>query len=184
MTDTTTGSIAQGASKSTGSPVSIGFAGSAHGNDEVSLLVTFTLGDQTYGGDILQIQEVSAVGHITRVPHVKDYIKGVTNLRGNIVPTIDLRTRLSIDSDKGDASSQQIMIARTSQGLIGYIVDAVREVISVPQDSIEPTPEDWLDADHKYFVGIAKMEDILVTIVDFNRVIQADGALLDELKVG
>ncbi|MCH8326948.1 MAG: purine-binding chemotaxis protein CheW [Candidatus Marinimicrobia bacterium] len=184
MTETATGTVAQNAGKSTGSMISTDFDGPAGGGEDTILLVTFVLGDQTYGGDILQIQEVSGVSHITRVPHVKDYIKGVTNLRGNIVPTIDLRTRLNIDADKGDASSQQVMIARTSQGLIGYIVDAVREVISVPKDTIEPTPEDWLDADHKYFVGIAKMEDILVTIVDFNRVIQADGALADEFKAG
>lgn len=152
--------------------------------EETNLLVTFILGDQTYGGDILQIQEVTQMSHITRVPHVKEYIKGVTNLRGNIVPTIDLRLRLSIDAGLGDTSSQQIMIARTTQGLLGYIVDSVREVITVPSSAIEPTPEDWLDADHKYFVGIAKMEENLITIVDFERVIQADGALLDELKMG
>ncbi|MCH7937147.1 MAG: chemotaxis protein CheW, partial [Proteobacteria bacterium] len=85
---------------------------------------------------------------------------------------------------RNDVTNQQIMIARSTQGLIGYIVDSVREVITVPQEAIEPTPEDWLDADHKYFVGIAKLEDNLVTIVDFSRVIQADGVLLDEIKQG
>ena len=155
-----------------------------HATEDTILLVTFSLGDQTYGGDILQIQEVTGLSHITRVPHVKDYIKGVTNLRGNIVPTIDLRTRLGIEEGSGDTSSQQIMIARTSHGLLGYIVDSVREVITVSKSSIEPTPEDWLDADHKYFVGIAKLDEILVSIVDFDRVIQADGALIDELKMG
>lgn len=163
---------------------SIDFDAIAHANDKENLMVTFILGDQTYGGDILQIQEVTSVSHITRVPHVKDYIKGVTNLRGNIVPTLDLRTRLSIAGNLDKVKNQQIMIARTSHGLIGYIVDAVKEVISVPESSIEPTPEDWLDADHKYFVGIAKLEDNLVTIVDFDRVIQEDGVLVDELRTG
>ena len=148
------------------------------------LMVTFTLADQTYGGDILQIQEVTAMSHITRVPHVKPYLKGVTNLRGNIVPTLDLRTRLGLDGNGGEIKNQQIMIARTDQGLLGYIVDTVREVITVPKSSIEPTPEDWLDADHQYFVGIAKLKDTLVTLVDFNRVVQSDKVLLDEFKAG
>lgn len=153
------------------------------GEDDL-LMVTFTLADQTYGGDILQIQEVTAMSHITRVPHVKSYLKGVTNLRGNIVPTLDLRTRLGLDGNGGEIKNQQIMIARTDQGLLGYIVDTVREVITVPKSSIEPTPEDWLDADHQYFVGIAKLKDTLVTLVDFNRVVQADKVLLDEFKDG
>ena len=147
------------------------------------LMVTFTLADQTYGGDILQIQEVTGMSHITRVPHLKSFIRGVTNLRGNIVPTVDLRSRLGLEV-RDDLVNQQIMIARSKQGLIGYIVDSVREVITVPQEAIEPTPEDWLDADHKYFVGIAKLDDSLVTIVDFSRVIQIDGVLLDEIKQG
>ncbi len=146
------------------------------------LMVTFTLADQTYGGDILQIQEVTAMSHITRVPHVRSYIKGVTNLRGNIVPTLDLRTRLGLAGNGEKLKNQQIMIARTDQGLLGYIVDTVREVITVPRSAIEPTPEDWLDADLQYFIGIAKLKDHLVTLVDFNRVVHSEKALVDEIK--
>ena len=76
------------------------------------------------------------------------------------------------------------MIARAGPGHMGYIVDTGREVITGPKSSIEPTPEDWLDADHQYFVGIAKLKDTLVTLVDFNRVVQADKVLLDEFKAG
>lgn len=152
-------------------------------DDGSLLMVTFTLADQTYGGDILQIQEVTGMSHITHVPHLKPFIRGVTNLRGNIVPTVDLRRRLGLEV-RDDLVNQQIMIARSAQGLIGYIVDSVREVITVPQQAIEPMPEDWLDTDHKYFVGIAKLDDNLVTIVDFSRVIQIDGVLLDEIKQG
>ena len=151
--------------------------------DEDLLMVTFTIADQTYGGDILQIQEVTSMSHITRVPHVRSYIKGVTNLRGNIVPTLDLRTRLGLGNGE-DLANKQIMIARTESGLLGYIVDSVREVITVPKKAIEPTPEDWLDADHQYFVGIAKLKDNLVTLVDFSHVVHSDRVLLDELKQG
>ncbi len=155
----------------------------ATGDDNL-LMVTFTLADQTYGGDILQIQEVTGMSHITRVPYVKPYLKGVTNLRGNIVPTLDLRSRLGLAGNGEEIKNQQIMIARTDQGLLGYIVDTVREVITVPKSAIEPTPEDWLDADHQYFVGIAKLKDHLVTLVDFNRVVHSDKVLLDEIKAG
>ncbi len=155
----------------------------AAGEDNL-LMVTFTLADQTYGGDILQIQEVTGMSHITRVPHVRSYLKGVTNLRGNIVPTLDLRTRLGLVGNGEEIKNQQIMIARTDQGLLGYIVDTVREVITVPKSAIEPTPEDWLDADHQYFVGIAKLKDHLVTQVDFNNIVHSDKVLLDEIKAG
>ena len=147
------------------------------------LMVTFTIGDQTYGGDILQIQEVTSVSDITRVPHVKNYIKGVTNLRANIIPTLDLRDRLNVKGSETKLG-RQIMIAKTESGLIGYIVDSVREVITVPKNSIEPTPEDWLDADHRYFIGIAKLEGNLVTLVDFGRIISQEGVLLEEFKQG
>ena len=155
----------------------------ANAGDDALLMVTFTIGDQTYGGDILQIQEVTSISRITRVPHVNDYIKGVTNLRGNIVPTVDLRARLNVVGNE-ETASRQIMIAKTDHGLIGYIVDSVREVISVPKHAIEPTPEDWLDADHQYFIGIAKLEGTLVTLVDFSRIISSDGVLLEEFKQG
>ncbi len=154
-----------------------------HAGEETMLMVTFTLADQTYGGDILQIQEVTQKSTITRVPHVQSYIRGVTNLRGNIVPTLDLRTRLGLHGDDA-LKGQQIMIARTDHGLIGYIVDSVREVMSVRKSAIEPTPEGWLDVDHRYFTGIAKLDENLVTIIDFNRVIQTDQVLLDEVKLG
>ncbi len=155
----------------------------ASAGEDALLMVTFTIGDQTYGGDILQIQEVTSISRITRVPHVKDYIKGVTNLRGNIVPTLDLRARLNVDGSD-EMAGRQIMIAKTELGLIGYIVDSVREVISVPKHAIEPTPEDWLDADHQYFIGIAKLEGTLVTLVDFSKIISQDGVLLEEFKQG
>lgn len=155
----------------------------AQAGEDTMLMVTFVLADQTYGGDILQIQEVTQMSHITRVPHVKSYVKGVTNLRGNIVPTLDLRTRLGLPGED-DLKSQQIMIARTDRGLIGYVVDAVREVITVRKSSIEPTPEGWLGADQNYFAGIAKLDENLVTLVDFNRVIQTDRVLLDEIRQG
>lgn len=153
--------------------------------EDTMLMVTFMLAEQTYGGDILQIQEVTGMSRITRVPHVESYIRGVTNLRGNIVPTLDLGIRLGLrGGDDVEVQGQQIMIARTDHGLIGYIVDAVREVITVRKSSIEPTPEGWLDVDKKYFAGIAKMEENLVTLIDFNKVIQADRVLLDEVKLG
>jgi len=123
------------------------------------------------------------MGHITRVPHVKPYVRGVTNLRGNIVPTLDLRTRLGLP--KGDElKGQQIIIARTDWDLIGYVVDVVREVITVSKSSIEPAPEGWLDADHRCFAGIARLNENLVTLVDFNMVIQADRVLLEEIRPG
>jgi len=149
-------------------------------SEDTMLIVTFMLADQIYGGDILQVQEVTGMSHITRVPHVKPYIRGVINLRGNIVPTLDLRARFGL-SGGDDVKHQQIMIARTDHGLIGYIVDAVREVINVQKSSIEPTPEGWLDASHKYFAGIAKLDESLVTLIDFNKMIQKDQVLLDEI---
>ena len=159
------------------------FAGDEGLDEDSLLIVTYMLSGQTYGGDILQIQEVTVMNTITRVPHVMAYIRGVTNLRGNIVPTIDLRLRLGME-ERENGQGGQIMIAHTAHGLIGYIVDSVREVINVPKSAIEPTPDDWLDVDHKYFAGIAKMDDLLVTIVDFNKVIQADRVLLDEFRQG
>ena len=124
------------------------------------------------------------MSHITRVPHVKDYLRGVTNLRGHIVPTVDLRERLGLQGEElpaDEADNRQILIARTDRGLIGYIVDSVREVVTVGRSRIEPTPDDWADENHEYYVGIAKLDEALITIIDFSKVVESE-VLLDELK--
>lgn len=149
--------------------------------EDIMLMVTFKIAGQVYGGDILQIQEVTEMSPITRVPHLQDYISGVSNLRGHIVPTVDLAVRLNL-AEKGQTSGQQIMIARTDHGLVGFIVDEVSEVIPVPKDRIEPTPEGWMDGDHKYFGGIAKLESDLVSIVDFAGLLQLEKIMLEEYR--
>ncbi|UCH61793.1 MAG: purine-binding chemotaxis protein CheW [Fidelibacterota bacterium] len=155
----------------------------AKGVEETVFMVTFQIACQTYGGDILQIQEVTRLSAVTWVPHLQPCIRGVSNLRGSIVPIVDLGIRLGLRREDGK-EGHLIMIARTDQGLIGYIVDSVSGVVPVSRQTIEPTPEGWMDGDHKYYAGVVKLEEKLVSIVDFSNLIQTDQVLLDEVRLG
>lgn len=147
-------------------------------------LVVFRLGEGSYGLDIQVVREINLLVDVTPIPKAPDYMEGTINLRGTIIPVVNLGLLLGLTGKVENNNSRQIIIARTEYGPIGYIVDAVSEVIAVPFDSIEPTSEGLRAVNHKYFAGIARLEENLVTIVDFSSLLQMDRVLLEEFKHG
>lgn len=131
--------------------------------------VAFRLGTEEYGVSILQIQEIKRMTEVTRVPHTPAYVKGVINLRGSILPVIDLKTRLNFAS--GDYTDEaRIIIVKLEENSVGMIVDAVSEVLWLPADQIEPSPEFVGELEAEYIRGVGKVEGRLVILLNMENV--------------
>lgn len=138
--------------------------------------LTFVCGGEEYGLEILRVQEIKGWDHVTRVPYAPPYVLGVMNLRGMIVPVIDLRTRLKLPKRAFDTSTVVIVVrVRSTRGekTVGIVVDAVSEVYSVGADAIRPVPELGGIADGSCVRGIATMDGKMVMLLDIDSLLAA-----------
>ena len=119
-------------------------------------LVTFNLGEE-YGVPISQVQEIVRVGGITMVPNSPPYMEGVINLRGRVLPVLNLRKRLGLP-DKEIGNTSRIVVTEVGIKIIGLLVDAVSHVIKIPAASVEPAPEEVLEIDTDYITGCWKTQ--------------------------
>ncbi|MGO9379052.1 MAG: chemotaxis protein CheW [Dissulfurispiraceae bacterium] len=135
-------------------------------------LVTFTLGDSQYAVDIHCIQEVNRIGQITPLPDSAKYVEGVINLRGKIIPIINLRLKFGLES-KIDASQSRIIVVEAGK-TIGMIVDSVSEVLRIPSDIIEVPPDVAVRGTLRYLTGIVKLPDRLISMLDVGELLGTD----------
>ena len=127
--------------------------------------LSFTLGNEQYGVDILKVQEIRGYDQVTRVPDAPDYIKGVINLRGTIVPVIDLRLKLRLENASYDAFTVMIVL-NVDQRVVGIVVDSVSDVIELAADQIRPTPEFGAAVDTRFINGIGTQDDRMLILLD------------------
>jgi purine-binding chemotaxis protein CheW len=132
-------------------------------------LVTFSLGNEEYAVDILKVQEINRMKEITRVPYAPAYVIGVINLRGKVMPVIDLRNKFGLDTKENDPHSR-IMIMDIEGITMGLVVDAVSEVLRIPASIVEPPPMAF-EISTKFITGIAKLENRLIILLDMDRLI-------------
>jgi purine-binding chemotaxis protein CheW len=136
--------------------------------------LSFFLGGEEYATDILKVQEIKGWDTVTRVPYSPDYLLGVINLRGAIVPVVDLRVRFALEKAEFDAATVIIVVhvaGTRGNRIVGIVVDAVSDVYSVPADKIQPPPDVIGAVDHMYVVGLASLDDKLVIILDIERLV-------------
>ncbi len=136
--------------------------------------LSFFLGGQEYATDILRVQEIKGWDTVTRVPYSPNYILGVINLRGAIVPVVDLRVRLALESAPFDSATVVIVVRVAGvrgERIVGLVVDAVSDVYSFSAENIQPPPEAVGSLDQMYVLGLAKLEDKLVIILDIERLV-------------
>ncbi|MDH3892244.1 MAG: chemotaxis protein CheW [candidate division Zixibacteria bacterium] len=137
---------------------------------ELLQLVSFNIGSEEFGVDILKVQEINRMVEITRVPQAPHYVEGVINLRGKVIPIVDLRKRFNLEVKEYDKNTR-IVVVDISGNIMGMVVDSVSEVLRLPSNTIEPPPEIVASINSEYIKGVAKLEDRLLIFLDLSKVI-------------
>ena len=149
-------------------------------------LVVFKLktGDTVceYGVPITQVQEIIPIATPTRLPQAPNFVEGIINLRGKIIPIIDLKKRFDMASSELSSESRSVVVEVEGQ-TVGIMVDEVSEVLRLPFDSIEPPPALVGGITSEYLTGVGKMEDRLLILLDMNKIL-SEGEKAELLSVG
>jgi purine-binding chemotaxis protein CheW len=133
-------------------------------------LATFFLDREEYGVDVRQVQEIRRLSEITAVPRAPEFIRGVINLRGRILPVLDLKRKLGLGEVEPQRATR-IVVVRVGERLLGLMVDGASQVLKVPVSRIEPPPEEVQDKGGDYIRGVAKLDDRLIIVVDLGRLL-------------
>ncbi len=141
--------------------------------DELLQLVSFKVGEAEFGVDILKVQEINKMMELTIVPNTPDFVVGVVNLRGRIIPILNLRTRLGLPVKEYDLETR-IIVVEMEDKTIGFIVDEVKEVLRIPKSITEPPPDIVSGIDSDYITAIGKMEDRLLILLDLAKILTSE----------
>ena len=141
--------------------------------------LVFTLGDEEYGIDILKVQEIRGYDQVTRIANTPDFIKGVTNLRGVIVPIVDLRVKFSQGDVEYDDNTV-VIVLNLGQRVVGIVVDGVSDVLSLTAEQIRPAPEFAVTLSTEYLTGLGALGDRMLILVNIEKLLNSEEmALLD-----
>lgn len=146
---------------------------SANAADTILQLVSFNIGDEEFGVDILGVQEINRMTEVTRVPNAPSYVEGVINLRGKVIPVIDLRKRLLMPTRPHDQDTRIIVVEIDSK-VIGFVVDKVNEVLRIPQSVTEAPPSMVSGIKSDYITAIGKLTDRLIILLDLDKILSDD----------
>jgi len=135
-------------------------------SDDMQVLL-FTLGDVYYGVDVHQVREIREVQNVTPVPYAPFYFEGVTNLRGEVIPVLNLRKRFGVDS----GGENKTMVIVQGKNAIGVTVDSVMEVMEIQKEDVETTPDILTTADSDCVLGVAKRDNDLIILLDLLKVV-------------
>lgn len=150
-----------------GNEATVDRTGKSAGTDQLQL-VTFEVGGEEFAVDILSVQEINRMMEITRVPQSPPDVEGVINLRGKIIPVLDLRKRFSLDvGEKSDHN--RIVVVEVSGRVLGFVVDRVHEVLRISSEIVEPAPPMICSIDSDFIAGVGKLEDRLIILLDLPR---------------
>jgi len=145
--------------------------------DREGKYLTFTLANEEYGIGILKIKEIIGMMPVTSVPQTPDFVRGVINLRGKVIPVVDLRLRFGMEEMEYTERTCIIVVeiaAESGKVVIGIVVDAVSEVLNIKAEEIEETPTFGTNLKTDYILGMAKMSDEVKILLDIDRVLTSD----------
>ncbi|MDR7342801.1 MAG: chemotaxis protein CheW [Pantoea sp.] len=144
--------------------------------------LVFTLGDEEYGIDILKVQEIRGYDQVTRIANTPAFIKGVTNLRGVIVPIIDLRVKFAQPGVQYNDNTV-VIVLNLEHRVVGIVVDGVSDVLSLTTDQIRPSPEFAVTMSTEYLTGLGALGERMLILVDIEKLLSSDEmALMDTLR--
>ncbi len=144
---------------------------------QYSQYLTFVVDEQLYGISISDVEQISGMREITYVPEFPEYAKGVVNLRGNIIPIIDIRLRLKKEEIVGNGR-KCIIITKINDSNLGFIVDSVSDVLNINNDDIS-NPKIGSDYVNTYITGMAKLNDKIILLMDLNKIINLEELIVD-----
>jgi purine-binding chemotaxis protein CheW len=142
-------------------------------DDELIQLVTFSIGEEEFGVDILKVQEIIRTMEITKVPRAQAFVEGVINLRGKVIPIIDLRRRFGLSSKTHDKHTR-IIVIEINNMIVGFVVDSVSEVLRIPSGTVEPPPPVVAGVDSEYISGVGKLQDRLLILLDLDKLLSSE----------
>lgn len=146
-------------------------------NKEYKELLTFFLAGEEYGVDILRVQEIKGWDTVTNIPNTPDYIRGVINIRGSIVPIIDMRLRFHLDKKEYDATTVVIVLnvlgSKNSTRTMGIVVDAVSDVYNIPVDDVKASPDFGTAVDTEFVTGLATVGEKMIIVLDIDHMLNA-----------
>ena len=137
---------------------------------ELLQLVSFLIGSEEFGVDILCVQEINRMLQITKIPNAPKYVTGIINLRGRIIPVINLRSRLGL-AVKEEDSNTRIIVVEVNGSTIGFIVDSVKEVIRITGDITEAPPEIVTGINSEFIKAVGKLPDRLLILIDIEKIL-------------
>jgi purine-binding chemotaxis protein CheW len=147
------------------------------GADQLQL-VTFEVGEEEFAVDILAVQEINRMMDLTRVPQSPPDVEGVINLRGRILPVVDLRKRFGFPIRERTPEARIIVVEIHSR-VLGFTVDRVHEVLRIPSSIVEPAPAMVCSIDSDFIAGVGKLNDRLLILLDLNRLFSAESAAVN-----
>lgn len=142
-------------------------------DDPVLQWVTYQLENETYGINVMQVQEVLRITEIAPVPGAPAYVLGIINLRGNVVTVIDTRSRFGLPEEKSDDSSR-IIIVEVNRNVIGMLVDSVAEVVYLHQSEIDTAPNVNNDDSSRFIQGVCSRDEQLLILVDVDKLLSEE----------
>jgi purine-binding chemotaxis protein CheW len=135
--------------------------------------LTFVLGTEQYGVEILRVQEIRGYSTVTPIPNTPPYIQGVMNLRGTVIPVVDLRAKFSMQPGEYDKFTV-IIVVKVSEKVIGLVVDAVSDVLDIPSSELRAAPDLGARVDTRFISGMANVGDRLTMLLDLERLLNED----------
>ncbi len=141
---------------------------------DVNQYIVINMGDEQFGIDIKYIDNIVKMQHITRVPNVAPYIKGIINLRGEIIPVMSLRMKMNMEDDVETKATRIIILRLEQVGMLGIIVDEVKEVLTLEEEDMEKVVSDNKEEKDAFVFAVGKYGESLVSLLDLNSVVAFD----------
>jgi purine-binding chemotaxis protein CheW len=140
---------------------------------DLNQLISFLVGEEVYGLEILRVKEVIRLREITRLPRAPTFVKGIINLRGDIIPIIDLRDKFGLEHQQYTAMTR-VIVVDVGGRLVGMVVDAASQVVRVPADQIDPPPPIAGGLSVEFIKGVGKLEERLIILLNIDRILSIE----------
>jgi purine-binding chemotaxis protein CheW len=140
---------------------------------DILQMVTFRMDGEEFGIDIMNVKEIIRMMEVTKVPNAPEFVDGVINLRGSVVPVIDLRKRFGMPGKEKDKNTR-INVVELDGAVVGFVVDSVSEVMRIPSDTVEPPPAVVAGVQSEYISGVGKLDDRLLILLDLHKLLSPE----------